>query len=635
MAVEPQDRSRRRAPGAASLHGEPGRAGAAENAPPAPLASFLAAGGDLLVLTTDAQLADTVQRATREQFPLRIVASSGELDEALLAARRAVVLVDADALGDALRARINALAAGPHKVVVLLAAGRPAAENVMGLLSERKIHRLLIKPAAPGITRLLIDSAVNRCLQLGDVADLPPVDAPPPERALRARPGAAVPVWVVGSAVAALLLGVALVGGVSAWLRPAADGDASPLTALVPATTVAAAEIALAAQPADQAARGPLDGTLNLLFADAEAALLADDHSAAADALAEIRRADPNNSRLVFLEAQLERAKLATASAPRAIGTQLAADASGMPNIDAEVASLLTIARARIQRGQLLEPAAESASEYFDRARALAPDGTEVAQVRTELAAALVTAARAALARNQLERSAALATGAHRRRAEPEALAELDTGLARLRARRAAQRHADWLELADRRVGEGALVEPEGDSARDYLLKLQAEGADDARAAAVWAAFEAAATAKIESALDAGDWSAAERALAALQGSPGGDNAALRVRFEVGKLAEHYLAVAIPAGDLELVERAAPQYPAGASRNGIEGWVDTEFVVDETGRPGEFVVVAAEPQGAFEEAALAALREYRYRPFVAQGRPFARRVRLRIRFALE
>jgi protein TonB len=76
-------------------------------------------------------------------------------------------------------------------------------------------------------------------------------------------------------------------------------------------------------------------------------------------------------------------------------------------------------------------------------------------------------------------------------------------------------------------------------------------------------------------------------------------------------------------------------YPVDAARDGIEGWVDVEFVVDVTGQPQDFEVVAAEPKGRFEDAALAALSRYRYRPFTHDDRPFARRLRLRIRFALQ
>ena len=163
MAVKLDDRSR----GGARKPFAPPERRPGDTLPPTPLAGLLAAGGaDLLVLSTDAQLIDTATRANREQLPLWTVASWTELETALAVSRRAVVLLDAELLGAATNARIAALDAYSHKVVTLVATDRAVAEGLMGLLSERKVHRLLIKPPALGITRLLIDSAVGRCLKL-------------------------------------------------------------------------------------------------------------------------------------------------------------------------------------------------------------------------------------------------------------------------------------------------------------------------------------------------------------------------------------------------------------------------------------------------------------------------------------
>jgi protein TonB len=86
---------------------------------------------------------------------------------------------------------------------------------------------------------------------------------------------------------------------------------------------------------------------------------------------------------------------------------------------------------------------------------------------------------------------------------------------------------------------------------------------------------------------------------------------------------------------LPLLEYTLPEYPTTALREGIEGWVDVEFVIGEDGGPREIIAVAAEPLGRFEEAALAAVANYRYRPFELDGRIYERRLRLRLRFTLE
>ncbi|HUQ52459.1 MAG TPA: energy transducer TonB, partial [Gammaproteobacteria bacterium] len=529
-----------------------------------------------------------------------------------------------------------------------VAAERATAQGLMGLLSERKVHRLLIKPPALGITRLLLDSAVNRCVRLADVpanaVPLPVAEQPRPPGARHE--AAAVPFWMFATAGAALLTGVVVIASVSAGWRSADD---VPLAASAPSRAVtlegaaAAREdvgvdprdntelVVVAAASAEPAAHEQADAVVAASYADAEAALLANDYAAARTALAAVRRADPASSRLAFLEAQLERAQRA-AVAPRA-EMQPARAAGASTELD----SLLTLARASIQRGELLEPRGGSARDYVGRASRLAPQDGTVAAVRTELAASLLTAAHRALTAGDVSQTSSLVGEARRFGADAKDLTRLESDATRQLAERAARQSSGWLALADARVRQGALLEPVDDSARHYLTLLRDEAAQEEGLAPVWAAFSAALEQRITAALVAHDWSAAEDGLAALTDAPNAAAAAesLRTQLAAAKLAEHYLAVVAPASELELKERAAPVYPLDAARDGVEGWVDVEFIVDETGRPRDFEVVAAEPQGQFEEAALAALAKYRYEPFAVDGRLFARRVGLRIRFTLE
>ena len=66
-----------------------------------------------------------------------------------------------------------------------------------------------------------------------------------------------------------------------------------------------------------------------------------------------------------------------------------------------------------------------------------------------------------------------------------------------------------------------------------------------------------------------------------------------------------------PAGPARLIE-VAPEYPPGAAAAGIEGYVDVRFAVSINGRVQNPEVVAAEPAGVFEQAALAAVNRWRY-----------------------
>jgi protein TonB len=79
---------------------------------------------------------------------------------------------------------------------------------------------------------------------------------------------------------------------------------------------------------------------------------------------------------------------------------------------------------------------------------------------------------------------------------------------------------------------------------------------------------------------------------------------------------------------LRKIEDAVVVYPPRARSRGIEGWVDVAFTVDATGRVTGARVLSAQPAGAFDEAALAAVRRWRYAPPPA---PQDANVRLRFR----
>jgi len=63
-----------------------------------------------------------------------------------------------------------------------------------------------------------------------------------------------------------------------------------------------------------------------------------------------------------------------------------------------------------------------------------------------------------------------------------------------------------------------------------------------------------------------------------------------------------------------VLKPVTPIYPHQATINGIEGRVVLRFIVDEKGEVKEPEVVKAEPEGVFEEAALAAIVKYKFIP---------------------
>jgi protein TonB len=91
----------------------------------------------------------------------------------------------------------------------------------------------------------------------------------------------------------------------------------------------------------------------------------------------------------------------------------------------------------------------------------------------------------------------------------------------------------------------------------------------------------------------------------------------------------------VQARDLEPVATPDPAYPPGAFRAGIEGWVEVEYTVTERGVTRDVQVVAADPRGAFDEAAIDAVAGWKYRPRVVNGQPVAQRASATLRFTID
>ena len=73
--------------------------------------------------------------------------------------------------------------------------------------------------------------------------------------------------------------------------------------------------------------------------------------------------------------------------------------------------------------------------------------------------------------------------------------------------------------------------------------------------------------------------------------------------------------------------REEPKYPEAAARGGQSGWVVVSGILDDRGWVTEPKVLASEPAGVFDEAALAAFDAWRYAPPVSASPAAPREVR--------
>jgi protein TonB len=645
--------------------------------PPTPLKDLLAAdGASVCVLSADRVVHETVQQAGGEQYPVYKVEDWSALCADVRQGRCGIALVDVESISGALPARIAELRALSKTLVVLVAAARADAQDLIGLLSDRKIHRLLMKPPALGITRLLLESAVSRYLELRSHKTEPVED-----ELADIEPSVQMigrwPTWAIAVAIGSLALGVALVAAVSRFgAEPeagttsagAASGGAAPAAAAMPVAptalenpqvaelmvraTLATAAGRLANPTGDSAldhyravlaiapdhpdATAGLETLRDTLYARAEAALLDEMPEEAAALLEQVGRAEPDSPRLAFLRSQHQRLTdrlAAEAAEAEAVAAAAAAEAPVPPS---ELDSLLAIAELRLQRGQVFTPDGDSARAYLERAELLGGGDPRVATLRLQIANAIAASAGSVLQAGDVNRAATLLEEADQLGASDATLDPLEARIADAREQSALERQATLLSAGLERMEEGLLVEPAEDSALYYLGALRAENPEHPELAEPWQRLSSALAEGARQAIEAANWAQAERWIVALEGTGQASGAAdLRRALAVGRTQEAFLATPSPSNELELLQAVPPEYPEAAVRNDTEGWVEIEFIVGRDGVPRELAVRAAEPEGRFEEAALAAVAQYRYAPFEQDGEIYERRVGLRIRFALE
>ncbi|MCW8945301.1 MAG: energy transducer TonB [Sedimenticola sp.] len=89
-----------------------------------------------------------------------------------------------------------------------------------------------------------------------------------------------------------------------------------------------------------------------------------------------------------------------------------------------------------------------------------------------------------------------------------------------------------------------------------------------------------------------------------------------------------------PDRDFMPVSRVPPQYPYRAERKGTEGWVKVSFLITENGSVQDVVLIDAEPEGIFEQAAMRAVLKWRFKPRIQNGKPMAVRAEQVVNFRL-
>jgi len=634
----------------------------------------------LIALTRDARLVVTLKKVSDPRHAVLPVRSEVDLSSALLAHQGGVAVIDCAAVAVAVNKLIDRLHAQFPELVLIVAGTADEQGLLAAQITNGSVHRFLHRPVSEQRVRLFVEAAWRRHAQGGVVPEAVPEPRPP-------RRGRAALILL---ALAALVCAAAPF----AWraLRapqeepPAAAApvagvvakDDAELESLLARADKALAAGALVAPPAENAADlyrealklnagdpravNGIEQVIDRLLAAAEAQLQQQHLDAAQQLTDQARAIGPGHPRVAFLAAQigaqresavLNKAQRAAAGGDVAGALATLDDAThgehrstlveeareqlAHKQLDSRVADYLARGREALARGALLAPVEDNARFYIESARALAPGDAAVQQSMQELIGRLQREARQALAARNADQADISIAAAAALGADPGQMRALRGEVQQLRSTAHSDEVARLSAAFNERLEHGALLDPATDSAHFYLTQLTQQAADDPATQRARSAYGARVLDEARDALRAQDfpgtrrWLAEARDVSADAAGIARLDAALTVSQEEAQQATSF----VNASSLTRTRYVAPQFPDIARERGMDGWVDLQFLVGSDGAVSEVFVVGAQPAGIFEQAALDAVRHWRYQPVLHDGHAVSQHARVRLRFTVQ
>ncbi len=637
-------------------------------------------GESLVVLTRDAALVETLKVLGSEHSILTV---RGEPDLAgeLLSKQTGVAIIDANAASTPVERLTERLKAQFPDLVLIVAGHSEDQSSLAAQITSGTVYRFLHKPVSDQRVKLFVDAAWRRHGE-----ELSGTDTFTRTGVLREQPApvARNTLWI---AVAGLLV-LAIAGGWFMTRKPTSVPTTTPRAAVLTPrdeqleALLARADAALAAgaltAPAgasatdlykqalrhnatDPRAAAGIEKVIGKLLSAAETELAAQ-HLEAAQKLTEQARAiKPDDVRVAFLTTQIgkerERSVLTQARQAAAGGnieqaiavldgaagdgkhSQLVAEARQQleqRKLDDRVGDYLAKAAERMRNGQLVEPAEDNARFFIESARAVAPDEPQVQHAQRQLLDTLVGEARKALAAGNVENAQHWINAAADSGVSRDEITALTRESQRVQTTAKADALARLAVLFNQRLAQGHIIDPPTDSAKFYLAGLLQSDAAHPSTVLARQALANRTLEEAQAAVRRQDYTGARRWLAEAH-EAGGDEATITV-------IEHDITLALDnarrdaeyvnAGSLELAHYSAPTFPLSARERGVSGWVDLQFIVKSDGLVADVTIMGAEPVGIFEQAAVDAVKKWRYKPMQRDGHAVDQRARLRMKFAL-
>jgi TonB family protein len=605
---------------------------------------------ELVVLTSDDAFLQTLREAVGGARRLWHVPSADKVSDLLVAGEVGIVVLDVQMLHDSARIFVEQIKRQFPDLVLVAAGHRDDENSLAGLISAGLVYRFIHKPMSPARAKLFAEAAIKKHEDQRRRAAETPVrkSASPASRA-----------WLMGGAIAALL-----VVGVIAWIvnrsgeepaQPTSSEKPAPVESLLLARAGAALaanrltepagdnalELYLqlqASNPADSNARLGLAEVHERLLARAENALLEERLDEAAAAIETARKSGVESGRIAFLTAQLaksrEQVKTAQAQVQQQNRPRADVRAEAKPEED-RVAPLVALANQHIADGHLLEPDRDSARYFVQEALRTDPQNAAALDAKRALASRLMEDARSAIDRRDFARALYVIEGANGI-AVPANIEALQNLLSAARQQAEADARSQLLKNANERLLQDRLIEPANDNAKYFYLTLKQLEPGNPALASVLQDLGTRLTAKARRALILGQLDAAKSWLDEV-GSIGFNSAeASSVQHDLdAAVAQHnFMTTLAPASQLTVLKSVQPSYPMRAVNAKIEGWVDVEFTVAETGKVRDVSVRASSNPGVFDDAAVKAVAQWRYKPVLRDAKPVPVRSEIRVRFTL-
>ncbi len=303
---------------------------------------------------------------------------------------------------------------------------------------------------------------------------------------------------------------------------------------------------------------------------------------------------------------------------------------------DSDVANFVKLIDTRLQQDKLVEPRNDSAAYYLTQARAAGASAAALQPQSQEIYKRLAQAEHAAIDQRRFADADRVLADLRTYGAPAATIASLQHDLSSARSQQAAAvpEQPQYLDLAQSRLAQGKLTEPDNDSALFYVNQLRTTDPKNSGLARISSAVQAQILDQARAALDGAQPARAETLLQMAAGlGASADLAPLNQRLAQLKLTA--------TGPPEVLEASLARakaieldYPTDALRRGVEGWVDVAYVVTAEGKVTTINVLDSSPKKVFDTAATRALARMRYKPATQGGKSSAVSTKLRISFRL-